>query len=366
MSFSRRFELLLSPLVTAEMELPELDFTLDVLSPSLHSKYSFFDSPLLHFHCFDSWGADLTAAARRAETEIQLQSLSTRVAALEAGFERALGARTEEAKDRKFKWTAEIKGAKGEESQQLYKVVAEAKASGERRVKWTKNVKGKGRYTFETSTKSAATGEENANDRKGDKKKKDIEVRKPVEIKEVNYPGAIHIKKAFSKRALVDVKGKRKELSPQDAAMIIQGSFRAYLIRRSQVLHGLRDLAVAKAKLKEIRSNFNNLSYRQHIGRDIEERQRFTEKIIVLLLTVEAIQGSDYMIRAAKKSIIDELEIKLEVVDPQQPGGLGSSRRRKFDLPESVSIGRELARSVAQVVQMIDEHDDAAVPGTSA
>lgn len=85
-------------------------------------------------------------------------------------------------------------------------------------------------------------------------------------------------------------RGKKKELSAQDAALMIQISFRAYLIRRSQTLRALRDLAVAKAKLKEIRSLFHNFSYRRRLDHDAEERQRFTEKIIVLLLTVDAIE----------------------------------------------------------------------------
>lgn len=98
--------------------------------------------------------------------------------------------------------------------------------------------------------------------------------------------------KAFAKRvgAVVRNKGKKKELSPQDAAMMIQMTFRAYLIRRSQALRNLRELAVAKAKLKEIRALFNNFSYRRHVAQDAAERQRFSEKIIVLLLTVDAIE----------------------------------------------------------------------------
>jgi hypothetical protein len=85
-------------------------------------------------------------------------------------------------------------------------------------------------------------------------------------------------------------KGKKKELSPQDAALLIQVTFRTYLIRRSQALRALRELAIAKAKLKELRALFNNFSYRRHLARDAEERQRFSEKIIVLLLTVDAIE----------------------------------------------------------------------------
>lgn len=97
---------------------------------------------------------------------------------------------------------------------------------------------------------------------------------------------------AFAKRAGPSAKnkGKKKELSPQDAAMMIQKSFRAYLIRRSQALRALRELAIAKAKLKDIRALFNNFTYRRRVNQDAEERQRFTEKIIVLLLTVDSIE----------------------------------------------------------------------------
>lgn len=93
--------------------------------------------------------------------------------------------------------------------------------------------------------------------------------------------------KAFAKS---HGKGKRKELSPQDAALLIQLNYRAHLAHRSQVLRCLRDLAVAKAKLKEIRSLFYNIAYRRRIAHDSEERQRFAEKIIVLLLTVDALE----------------------------------------------------------------------------
>lgn len=81
-----------------------------------------------------------------------------------------------------------------------------------------------------------------------------------------------------------------KELTCQDAAALIQVTFRAHLVRRSKALRELRELAIAKSKLKEIRALFHNFSYRRHLASDAEERQRFSEKIIVLLLTVDAIE----------------------------------------------------------------------------
>jgi len=98
--------------------------------------------------------------------------------------------------------------------------------------------------------------------------------------------------KAFSRRngAVRTKKGKNKEMPPEYAAVMIQRAFKAYLIRRSKSLRALRDLAIAKTKLKELRASFHNFSYRRLIARDGEERQKFSEKIIVLLLTVDAIE----------------------------------------------------------------------------
>lgn len=98
--------------------------------------------------------------------------------------------------------------------------------------------------------------------------------------------------KAFARRngAVRTKKGKNKEMSYEYAAVMIQRAFRAYLIRRSKALRALRDLAIAKTKLKELRASFHNFSYRRVIAQDAEERQKFSEKIIVLLLTVDAIE----------------------------------------------------------------------------
>ncbi|KAJ6670001.1 BAG FAMILY MOLECULAR CHAPERONE REGULATOR 7, partial [Salix koriyanagi] len=153
------------------------------------------------------------------------------------------------------------------------------------------------KYTFETS--SGFPGEGSKKEKKVEEKKKECRkekkgacARRLVEIEDYPDHGAVVLQRAFAKRAgaVEKRKGKRKELSPQDAALLIQMTFRTYLIRRSQALRALRELAISKAKLKELRALFNNFSYRRHLARDAEERQKFSEKIIVLLLTVDAIE----------------------------------------------------------------------------
>ncbi|KAK6145636.1 hypothetical protein DH2020_022456 [Rehmannia glutinosa] len=305
--------------------------------------------------------------------ELYLQTLCDRVSDLELGLERLVReekARKKKIIEKKYTWTAEIESP---EKQQKYKWTAEIKDEKkglEKNYKWTAQIKGKGSkylpiertYTVKVHSGDSSSDSEEETDKKKNKKKKGEKVKEKgksvgstarvVEIEEPSDNGGTVLRQVFAKR-VEKKRGKRKELSPQDAAAVIQLSFRAYLIRRSQALRALRDLAIAKTKLKEIRALFNNFSYRRRLSNDAEERQRFSEKIIVLLLTVDAIEGYDLMVRSAKKLMVDELEAMLDVVDPQPAGRSLSMRRRMFDMPDG-TINKELAAGVAQVVQMLD------------
>lgn len=277
--------------------------------------------------------------------------------------------------ERKYKWTAEVKGRKKDEERELVivrKPKAAAVAAGaekkKRNYKWTAEIKSEREngevsrtYTVKACTAGDAENSEKGKKEKKEKKSKKKEKTRVVVIEEEDEPenhGAVLLRKVFAKGtgAVRNKKGKNKELSPEDAALMIQRAFRAYLIRRSKALRALRELAVAKTKLKEIRAAFHNFSYRRLIGRDAEERQKFSERIIVLLLTVDAIEGVDVMVRAAKRSMIDELEAMLDVVDPQPAGKSLSMRRRTFDMPDSV-IRKEIADGVTQIVQMLETEE---------
>ena len=61
------------------------------------------------------------------------------------------------------------------------------------------------------------------------------------------------------------------------------------------------------------------------------------------------------MVRVAKKSMLEELEAMLEVVDPQPPGKQRSLNRRKFDLPEAGAVSVEKASGVNKAVRIIQE-----------
>lgn len=310
----------------------------------------------------------------RLAGEVFLERLSDRVTELESRFDR-LARIGGGGGDRKYTWTAEIKAPAPEAKRVVdrkYKLTAEIRDEKKekeqgtgRTYKWTAEIEGKGSdgSISKTYTLKASSGDgSECSELKKKKKKKSEKVdnsTRAVVIEEPADHGAVVLRQAFARRigGSRKDKGKKKELSPQDAAIVIQLRFRAYLIHRSQALRALRDLAVAKTKLKEIRASFNNFSYRRLVARDAEERQRFSEKIIVLLLTVDAIEGADLMVRAAKRSMVDELEAMLDVVDPQPTKKLLSFRRRTFDMPDGV-IQKEIAAGVAEVVQMLNHEDN--------
>ncbi|XVF08456.1 hypothetical protein REPUB_Repub07fG0005000 [Reevesia pubescens] len=289
----------------------DLSFALDVLNPfPSFSPFEIDDSvtDLVKIEKTPSYYS-YKRIQRRAEPEFSIQTLCDRVTALESKFDRLVNARISGG-ERKYTWTAEIKGP----VERKYKWVTEIKdgkkkeEEKEKKYKWTAEIEGKEidgpisrKYTFTTSTGNAGdcskSEKKEKNEKKHHKKEKEGENdTRIVEIEEPSDHGVVVLRQAFAKRAGVirNNRGKKKELSPQDAALMIQVTFRAYLIRRSQALRALRDLAIAKAKLKEIRAYFNNFSYRRRLAQDAEERQRFSEKIIVLLLTVDAIEASLY------------------------------------------------------------------------
>ncbi|KAL6581385.1 hypothetical protein OROMI_007308 [Orobanche minor] len=311
--------------------------------------------------------------------ELHLQTLCDRVSSLELDLERLVRekrARKKKTGERKYTWTTEIErpeeSLKYEWTAEIKDGKSEKKKGLKKSYKWTAQIKGKGSkyfpteqmYTVKVQSRDSSSESEYETEKKKTNKKRSDKVKEKgksamgstariVEIEEPSGNADIILRKIFARR-LEKIKGKRNELSPQDAAALIQMSFRSHLIRRSQDLRALRELAVAKNKLRGIRASFNNFSYRRRLSINPEDRQRFSEKIIVLLLTVDAIEGFDLMVRAAKKYMVDELEAMLDVVDPQTAGRSVLIKRRRFDMPDGV-IDKELADGVAQMVQILDQ-----------
>ncbi|KAL6526931.1 hypothetical protein OROGR_016021 [Orobanche gracilis] len=361
----------------------ELDHTVDLVSfphpiPTLFDEFDPLSFTALNQIEKTSSRTSTRHLTRRVGPgELHLQTLCDRVSSLELDLERLLSekrARKKKIGERKYTWTTEIERPKETLKYEWMAEIKDGKSEKkglEKSYKWTAQIKGKGSkylpteqtYTVKVQSRDSSSESEYETEKKKDKKRSEKVKEKGksamgstariVEIEEPSGNGDIILRKIFARR-LEKIKGKRNELSPQDAAALIQMSFRSHLIRRSQDLRALRELAVAKNKLRGIRASFNNFSYHRRLSINPEERQRFSEKIIVLLLNVDAIEGFDLMVRAAKKSMVDELEAMLDVVDPQTATRPMLVKRRKFDMPDGV-IDKELADGVAQMVQILDQ-----------
>lgn len=184
-------------------EQEQLDLALDILSPPsvldvplrgllplpAPSPIDFLESAadLIQIRGVAAYGASPRCLQERAEAELCLRSLCNRVAALEVGFDRALLGATAP-RDRKYKWTTEIKGADG--AGRKYKWEAEVRAGGERNLKLRAEIGGKGKdgasrtYTFQASTAPAAEKMVEAPE-KAKKAKKGGEVKAPTRVVEI-------------------------------------------------------------------------------------------------------------------------------------------------------------------------------------
>ncbi|PKI65749.1 hypothetical protein CRG98_013821 [Punica granatum] len=334
-------------------------FALDHLSPQPEA-FEFFDA------LTDLIQAEKPAPVwsygrirRRVGADSYLQTLCDRVEVLGSRFDRLhnagmTGGRkytwTAEVEgrhaDRKYKWVAEINQGKEEKKKHYHHHHHNLK--GGKSYKWTAEIKEKGEdgpikrtYTWKSST---GDGAYHCKPLKG-KKKEEKKLKKGecatrlVEIEELNHHGAVVLRQAFAKRTGVAqrARGKKKELSPQDAASMIQMSFKAYLLRRSQALRALREARSLGDKCMLVVMSFN---------------------------MALSSQGVDLMVRAAKKSMTDELEAMLDVVDPQPLDKyLAIRRRRMFDVPDG-HVKKEVADGVAQIVRMLDQ-DEKSTTSTS-
>lgn len=370
MSLARAFGLFdpSPPLISLLCEEPELSFPFDAFQPN-PTLFSSFLSP------FDQAFDDVTDVTCLLETpfwshyprirtadklELYSGALFDRISDLELGGDRF------KEWDRKYTWKAEIKSSEKSEADRKYQYTAEIKGLEGRKYEWTAEIESPQRNG--TDRKYQWTAEIKGRKEGTDAKKQDtgkVEIQgmprkevplkikelgshasaciagkekikgecstRVVEIEEPADHAVMLLRQAFGRRtgAVATLRGKRKVLSPDEAALMIEGTFRAYLIRRSKALRSLRELALAKTTLKEIRALFNNYSYRQSIARDSEERQRFSERIISHILTVDAIQGADLMVRAARRSMLDELEAMLDAIDPHPSGKLGFLKKQE-------------------------------------
>lgn len=110
-------------------------------------------------------------------------------------------------------------------------------------------------------------------------------------------------------------KPKRRILSEQEAATIIQSAYRGYDVRRWEPLKKLRQIAKIREEAGEVKKHIHDLASRS--GSSINEREKaiVAETIMKLLLKLDTIQGLHPSFRDVRRSVAKELTVLQEKID---------------------------------------------------
>ncbi|KAF0899212.1 hypothetical protein E2562_015568 [Oryza meyeriana var. granulata] len=123
--------------------------------------------------------------------------------------------------------------------------------------------------------------------------------------------------------------------------------------RGGLVLNPMRSAQATAAMLRQEELGPSTTSYQIPVDKKVKEHNKEEEKKNKCGVEIVEIEdnaagcvvikkGPDYMVRNAKRSMLEELEGMLEIVDPQPLGKPRTLSRRKFDLPEGRSISNEM------------------------
>lgn len=117
---------------------------------------------------------------------------------------------------------------------------------------------------------------------------------------------------------------KSRKMSEEEAALIIQTAFRGYGVRKWEPLKKLKQIALVKHQVTEVRKRIEAFELSEDVG-GIDKKQKLVigETIMSLLLKLDTIQGLHPMIREIRKAVAKELvslQEKLDSLATEKPG----------------------------------------------
>lgn len=113
-----------------------------------------------------------------------------------------------------------------------------------------------------------------------------------------------------------DVKPVIAKLRSEDAAATkIQAVYRGYLVRKTQPLKQLRVIKKVKEELESFKRKLQGTEQNRKLRSDSQERLRWTEGIMALLLRLDTLQGVHPEVRLIRKAVTRELIQFQETID---------------------------------------------------
>uniref|UniRef100_A0A7I4DT82 BAG domain-containing protein n=1 Tax=Physcomitrium patens TaxID=3218 RepID=A0A7I4DT82_PHYPA len=142
--------------------------------------------------------------------------------------------------------------------------------------------------------------------------------------------------------------------SKELAARKIQAVYRGYSVRRTQPLKHLRLTMKVKEELKKLKLKLEGEEQRKKLCSDPQERIRWTEGVMALLLRLDQLQGAHPDVRIIRKAVAKELIALQGQLDSLSDS---SEEHSVGDAPEENITMRDAAGEGTKIF-----HDDANIP----
>ncbi|KAL5999077.1 Large proline-rich protein bag6 [Asimina triloba] len=113
----------------------------------------------------------------------------------------------------------------------------------------------------------------------------------------------------------VETKGRKKELSCTDAAVLIQAAYRGLQVRKWEPVKKMKQIAKVLGQIPDIKETIDRLEASGDFQQYEKQRLIISETIMNLLLQLDAIQGLHPSVREVRKSVAKELVCLQEKLD---------------------------------------------------
>jgi hypothetical protein len=99
------------------------------------------------------------------------------------------------------------------------------------------------------------------------------------------------------------------------AATKIQSAYRGYVVRRTKPMEHLRVIRKVRSELRELECRAAKPGQFDELCKDEQERRKWTEQIMTLLLRLDSIQDAHPVVRNIRRSLAKEVIQFQEIID---------------------------------------------------
>ncbi|XP_057805754.1 BAG family molecular chaperone regulator 6 [Salvia miltiorrhiza] len=143
---------------------------------------------------------------------------------------------------------------------------------------------------------------------------------------------------------------KCRQLSEEEAAVIIQSAYRRFDVRRWKPIEKLRQIARVRAEIADVKSLIQEMESSSDIQSRAKQKNIISETIMNLLLRLDTIQGLHPSIREVRKSVVKELvslQEQLDTIICKEPeNSPGEESLMRHDQEDSSSRSEDIVLSV--------------------